>query len=267
MTGKEFLKSIPALDKISVIFAQTTRMPMVFCHEETADDYVYIYVEEEAAKAQVQMYQEQKRPAFIVNCKQKELLPFLGELRLLGVNAICVAESGASGREGTLIQLTEILKYPDYSSLSAEKRPVENPTLQLSMLYFMQELRRPADANDKRNLAELEEETGINIVRGKYLLPVREPLEGEDANKRGVLLIKNEKEETFIPLFTDGVQLRRFVKEQKCPVMVCSFFMIADMLQRGNASGIIINPATSGVALGKPGVAALTKRFCEEKES
>ena len=51
MTGKEFLKSIPALDKISVIFSQTTRMPMVFCHEETADDYVYIYVEEEAAKA------------------------------------------------------------------------------------------------------------------------------------------------------------------------------------------------------------------------
>ena len=80
------------------------------------------------------------------------------------------------------------------------------------------------------------------------------------------MLIKNEKEETFIPLFTDGIQLRRFMKEQQCPVMVCGFLMIADMLQRGNASGIMINPSTSGVALSKPGVAALKKRFCEEKE-
>lgn len=267
MTGQEFLKSISTLDKISVIFAQTTRMPMVFCHEETADDYVYIFLEEEDAKVQVQRFQEQKRPAFIVNCKQKEILPFLGELRLLGVNALCVAGAGEAGSAGTLIQLTEILRYPDYSSFPAEKRPVENPSLQLSMLYFMQELRRPAEAVDKKNLAELEEETGINIVRGKYLLPVREPAEGEDANKRAVLLIKNEKEEIFIPLFTDGIQLRRFVKAQKGPVMVCGFSTIADMLQRGNASGIMINPSTSGVALSKQGVAALTKRFCEEKEA
>ena len=47
MTKQEFLNIIPGLKKISPIFSQVTKMPMVFCHEETMDDYIYVYLNED----------------------------------------------------------------------------------------------------------------------------------------------------------------------------------------------------------------------------
>jgi len=262
MTKQEFLKSLPGIKGISVVFSKTTRMPMVFCHEDTADDYIYIYLKEEDALEKVRKLNDEKQPAFAVHCIEKEIIPFLAELRLLGVNAIYVVCSKEDEDQQFLVQLTEFLRYPDYNSLPQEKRPVENPSLHLSMLYFMQELRKPAENEAKKNLTELEEETGANIVRAKFLIPVQDVKEGEEANKRAVLLLKNEKGDVFIPLFTDGGQLRKFLKDQKCPIMVCGFDMVSDMLDKGNATGILINPSTANVALSKSGVAALKQRFC-----
>ena len=47
-------------------------MPMVFCHEETMDDYIYIFLEAEEATEKAKALNEEKIPAFVVNCKEKE---------------------------------------------------------------------------------------------------------------------------------------------------------------------------------------------------
>ncbi len=263
MTKQDFLKTIPGIKKLSIVYAQTTRMPMVFCHEETFDDYVYAYLKEEDALEHVKKLDAEKLPAFVVSCKEKEVLPFLAELRLTGVNAVCFVLAGDKGREECMVQLDEFLKFPDVSSLPAEKRPVENPSLHLSMLYFMQEMRRPVPKEEKQNLTALEEETSANIARAKFLVPVKAIQDDGETNKRAIMLLKNDKGEVFIPLFTDGAEMRRFVKEQMCPVILCGFGMIADMIKKGNAAGILINPSTCNVALSKQGVAALEKRFPE----
>ncbi len=263
MTKQDFLKRIPGIKKLSVIFAQTTRMPMVFCHEETMDDYVYVYLKEEEALEHIKALGAEKSPAFVVNCKEKEVLPFLAELRLIGVNAVCFVLPEEEDGEKFTVQLTEFLKFPDVNNLPVEKRAVENPSLHLSMLYFMQEIRKPVEKEEKKNLAELEEETSANIARAKFLVPVKEAGEGEDANKRAIMLLKNDKDEVFVPLFTDGAEIRKFLKGQKCPIMACGFAMVADMMKKGNATGVLINPSTANVVLGKMGVAALEKRFLQ----
>lgn len=263
MTKQEFLKTIPNIKKINVIFAQTTRMPMVFCHQETMDDFVCVYLKEEDASKHAKMLSLEKKPAFVVSCKEKEVLPFFAELHLIGVNAVNFVLSGEESGEAIMVQLSEFLKFPDYSKLPAEKQPVENQSLQLSMLYFMQEVRRPVPKEEKWNLAELEEETSANIARAKFLIPVKEVAEGEDAAKRGILMLKNDKDEVFFPLFTDGVELRKFSKGQKVPVLACGFRVVADMIKKGDAAGILINPSTSNVTLSKMGVLAMEKRFYE----
>ena len=85
MTKQDFIKTIPGLKKLSVIFAQSTRMPMVFCMDVTMDDYVCVYLEEEDALERARALSEDKHPAFVVNCKEKEIFPFFAELRLIGV--------------------------------------------------------------------------------------------------------------------------------------------------------------------------------------
>ncbi len=290
MNKTDFIKLIPTLKQISVIFAGTTRMPMVFCHEETMDDYIKIYLQAEEASVYAKELAADKQPAFVVNCKEKEILPFFVELRLIGVNAVCFVTAKASGGEQFMVQLQEFLKLPDYSKLPAEKQPVENTSLHLSMLYFMQEMRKPVEHGDKRNLKELEEEASAGIARGRFLVPCREVAaqeanedaqengstvaekddgtrreadsrEGKAEKRTGIIMLKNEKGESFLPLFTDGGELRKFLKAQKCPVMVLTFPVIADMIARGNAAGILINPSTSNVTLSKEGVAAVSERF------
>ena len=263
MTKQDFLKKIPGIKSISVIFAQTTRMPMIFCHEETMDDFIYVYLKEEEALEKAKLLCEEKQPAVVVNCKEKEVLPFFAELRLTGVNAILFVLPPEQGGDRFMVQLTEFLQYPDHQSMPAGKKTVENASLHLSMLYFMQEARRPVAPGEKKNLAALEEETSANIARAAFLVPVKEDKSGEGSDKRAVMMLKNDKEEVFFPLFTDAAQLAKFMRGQKCPVMLLPFQVLAEMLKKGNATGIAINPTTSNVTLTKAGVIALEKRFLQ----
>lgn len=261
MTKQEFLKTIPTLKKICPVFSQATKMPMVFCHEETMDDYIYAYLDDQEALEKAKALSAEKMPAFVVNCQDKEVLPFLAELRLTGVNAICFVTPKAQGGEEFLVQIGDFLKLPDWNSLPAEKRPLENMSLHLSMLYFMQEVRKPVEKEEKKNLAELEEETSANITRARFMLPVKEGEEGENKGKKGVMLLKNDKDEVLIPLFTDAGEMRKFMRGKPCPVAVIDFRAVADMVMKGNGAGIVINPSSSNVALNAMGVLSLVKRF------
>lgn len=50
------------------------------------------------------------------------------------------------------------------------KRPLINPTLQLSGIYFMQELRRPVEKEEHKNLRALEEELIANLKKSHFLV-------------------------------------------------------------------------------------------------
>ena len=54
-----------------------------------------------------------------------------------------------------------------------------------------------------------------------------------------------------------------FAKENKMPVSVCEFKMVAEMMKNGKATGIVVNPASCNVILNKMGVASLEKRFLQ----
>lgn len=261
MTKQEFIKSIPKIEQMTIIFSQATKMPMVFCHEETMDDYIYVYLEEQAALAHVKQLGEEKKPAIAVNCKDKAVPAFLAELHTSGVNAIYFVTSEEDGREEHFVQLEEFLKFPNFEKLPPEKRPVQNQSLYISMLYFMQELRRPISKEEKQGINELEEETSANLAKATLLMPFEEIKEGEGAGKRGVMFLKNENGEVVFPLFTDGIELRKFMKNKSCKVTAVNMKMVAELFQKGDAIGILVNPASTQLFLNKKGVEMLKHRF------
>lgn len=261
MTKLDLINKIPGFSKITVIFAQTTRMPMVFCDTETMDDYVYVYLEGQAAVEMADKLKAENRPAQAVELKDKEILNFMAELHLLGVNAVRFVTAQEDGAQAYLIQLTEFLRTPDLTKLPEEKRPVENPILQLSMLYFLQEARRPIAREEKQGLKELEEESSINLVRGRFLMPVQS--NPDEPDKKVVMLLKGNQEDTFVPLFTDGAEIRRFLKGNKSQVLICNFEMVADMMRDGKAAGAVVNPAGCNLLLNQVSIVALKDRFSE----
>ena len=64
---------------------------------------------------------------------------FYGTLYGIGVNSVVWND----GEEQIEVELSHIAKQADHSQLEPAKRPLLNPTLQLSGIYFMQALRRP----------------------------------------------------------------------------------------------------------------------------
>ena len=89
-----------------------------------------------------------------------------GLLFSIGVNSVVWNR----GDEQIEIDLDKIVREPDISKLPEEKRPLINPTLQLSGIYFMQELRRPVEKEERHNMREKEEELLANLKRSEFLV-------------------------------------------------------------------------------------------------
>ena len=104
----------------------------------------------------------------------------------------------------------------DYSKVPEEKRPLLNPQLHLSTIYFVQELRRPIQDRNLEKLAELEEEMCVNLVAPALtdLFPIDVVEEEGDPEKKTIRFpyLKDGSDQMLQPIFTDGPELQRFLK-------------------------------------------------------
>ena len=74
-----------------------------------------------------------------------------------------------------------------------------NPTLQLSGIYFMQELRRPVEKEERHNMREKEEELLANLKRSEFLVAMNPP--GDDPKKISLPYLKNKDGKNFPACF------------------------------------------------------------------
>ena len=76
------------------------------------------------------------------------------------------------GINGTFhkIEFSKFVKIPDFSKVPDNQRPLFNPELQLSSIYFFQEVKRPGVTPDKEKLEPLAEEMYANLAKAKFLL-------------------------------------------------------------------------------------------------
>lgn len=244
MTKEEVLKSVPKLEQLYVIFSRLTHLPYIECDKETFDDEVFAFTEEDKAIARARELAAENRPSIAIKVDKKNMLRIFSEFYAYGVNAIVLA----AGDDVFHVQLDEIIRRPDLSGIPEAKRPLENPQLQLSMIYYMQEVRRKVENPDRARYKELEEEMLVNVMRSKYLIPFRE-VEGEDGKKGLQLIFLKINENPMIPVFSDGAEYNRFRGEQNFKVAVTDFERMAKMKMPEQAKGFIVNPSGVGVPL------------------
>ena len=148
----------------------------------------------------------------------------------MGVNCVVIGQ----GLESEIsLQLSEIVHRADTEELPEGKIRVENPELVLTALYLMQKTQRLHQGEGESEVKQLQEEVMAHFSRGRYIVAF-------EADK-GVPLLKDKKEDSYQPVFTDVLEFQKFNRENRFRTAVIPAEKIPDLLAP-ETKGVVINP-------------------------
>lgn len=224
-------------DAVYVLLSGGTRLPYVECDPETYDDQVLVFYREEDARRRMAGLIEEKNPIQIIKVEKKSFLMFYISLYPMGVNCI-VINDGLPDR--IAVQLNELVSRNSPDKLPDGQVLVENPALNLTAIYFMQELHKNRGQAMTEEMKELYEEMLAHLSQGKYIFAVRKD--------KKIPALKGKDGQLYQPLFTDIQEYSKFDRQKQFHAMVVDADKILNLLPAGSA-GIIINPLGVNVPL------------------
>ena len=224
----ETIKEIQGRENIFVAYSQTTKLPYVTCGEETFNDQAWFFTEEEAIKEFGKKKVEEKILLMGMRYEKKDFPRLYGLLFAIGVNTVMWND----GDEQMEIDLEKIVRKPDLSNVEPQKRPLINPTLQLSGIYFIQELRRPVPKEEHKNLRALEEEVIVNLRKSEFLIAMQ---------KKGKILQ---------PVFSDVLEFEKFAKGKRLRIAKVPFDKLPNVLIE-QAEALVVNPMGFNLVLNR----------------
>ena len=227
--------------------------PYVTCDEESFNDQAWVFSTEEGIKEFGKKKLEDKILLMGMKYEKKYFPRFYGTLYAIGVNTVIWAD----GEDRTEVDLTDIAKQADLSKLEPAKRPLFNSTLQLSGIYFMQELRRPVKKEERKNMRELEEELIANLLKSDFLIAMdKDP---EDPHKVNIPFLKNKEGDVLQPAFSDIMEFEKFAKGKKLRAARVPFAKLPDVLIP-QAKAMVVNPMGINLILDKEQLNKILKR-------
>ncbi len=244
MSIEEAVKQLQTRDNFFVAYSQTTKLPYVTCDEESFNDQAWIFATEEEIKEFGKKNLEEKILLMGMRYEKKDFPKFYGTLYAIGVNSVIWND----GEEHVEVEIDKIAKQADFSKLEPAKRPLLNPTLQLSGIYFMQELRRPIDQKEKTNLRDLEEELLANLRKSEYIAAV--DVNEEDPKKINIPYLKSKEGKILQPIFTDVMEYEKFARGKKLKMLKVPFAKLPELIIQ-QAENYVINPMGFNLILSK----------------
>lgn len=241
---EEAVKELQTRERFFVAFSQATKLPYVTCDEESYNDQAWVFASEEEIKEFGKKKLEDKILLMGMRFEKKDFPRFYGTLYAIGVNSV-VWNDGENQIE---VEIDKIAKQADFSSLEPAKRPLLNPTLQLSGIYFMQELRRPVEKEQRKNLRELEEEFLVNLRKAEYLAAME--VNEEDPKKINIPYLKNKEGKVLQPVFTDVMEYEKFARGKKLRLVKVTFDKLPGLMIQ-QAENYVVNPMGFNLILSK----------------
>lgn len=241
---EEAVKELQARETVFVAYAQTTRLPYVTCGEETYNDQVWFFADEESVKEFGKKKLEEKVLLMGMKYEKKDFPKMYGLMFAIGANSVI----WNNGTEEIEIDLERIVRKPDLSQIEPAKRPLINSTLQLSGIYFMQELRRPVAKEEHKNLRELEEELIVNLKKSQFLVAME--VDKENPKKINVPYLKNKEGQILQPVFSDVMEYEKFARGKKFRLAKIPFAKLPEILNT-QAEAMVFNPLGFNLILNK----------------
>lgn len=257
------IKKLQNLEEMFVVYSGVTRMPFATCDEETFNDQVWIFADQDKVQEFVKGYVEKKMPLIAVKVKNAEAPMFYTNLFAMGINEIVYQDGEAQHK----LELTSVVRMPNYDKIPEAQRPILNPALQLTAIYFLQELRRPGAEPNKALLKELEEEMSANLVKSTFLMPL-DVQKGEDGKENiRILYVQNKEGKRFQPIFSDTGELMKHYrnKQDKHKLILAKFEQLPTYLIK-EVDGYVLNPEGINLVLKKEQIEVLLRFFNRDGE-
>ena len=241
------IKRLQRMNEFFALYSAATHMPYVTCDTETGNDQIWMFHDEDSVKEFAAPYLARKIPMHGTRVPKEVMPDFFMDLHAMGINEIVFCDGGSQHK----LDLDKVVRIPDFNNLPEGKRPLMNPSLQLSTCYFLQEMRRPglpADSPDRVDRATLEamaEEMYVNLARAKFLMPVQ-IFPSVDGNDRLSLpFITTKQGDNYQPIFSDHTQYIKHTKIHK-PMDHTKVLLVGiEDLQKhllSNVKGYLLNP-------------------------
>ncbi len=260
------IKKVMGKDKLIACFCPRTKMPFLFCDPVTYADQVWIFSDEDGLKEFIERFAGKKLPLQGVSIAKTQMTGFFGSLLHIGVTEVVFTENGAS----VPIPLEQFVRHKDMDNVPEALRPLENPQLQLTGLYLMQEVHRNVPVEEKEDLPELNEEFMVNLARSRYMMPVKlkntkDPVVQQLQNKQfGFMNITMKNGDMYRPLFSDSMEFQRFRQNKKdIQALTLPFAGLKSSLQK-NLKGYILNPNGYQIVLNEQLIDTVIKNFPED---
>ena len=244
ITKQEAVKALQTRDLLYVAYAHATKMPYVICDEESFNDQAWIFATEEEIKEYGKKKLDDKILLMGMRYEKKDFPKLYGLLYSIGVNSIVWNDGG----ERLEVEISDVAKQADMSKIEPAKRPLVNPSLQLSAIYFMQELRRPVEKEERKNMRELEEELIANLCKAEFLVGIASS--PDDPKKINIPYLKNKEEQILQPVFSDVIEMGKFTRGKKLRIAKIPFVKLPEVLME-KAYAFTFNPMGVNLVLTK----------------
>lgn len=176
--------------------------------------------------------------------EKKDFPRLYGTLYAIGVNSVIWTD----GDKQIEVEIQRIASQRDMSKIEPAKRPLLNPSLELSGIYFMQELRRPVKQEEHKNIRELEEELIANLRKAEFLIAIN--AEQEENGKLHIPYLKNKDDKILQPVFTDVMEFEKFGRGKNLRVAKVTMDKLPGLMIP-QASAYVVNPLGFNLILNK----------------
>ena len=253
-------------EKLYTPYCAAANMPLVSCSKDTFCDRAFAFESEEVMKTFLKPFLDRKIPIKGIIYTKKDRINYFASLLSMNVDEVVYVENGNMH----VFALSDIVKRQDTTNTPEPQRPVENPALKLSTLYFIQEASRQVPLEEKTDLKELEEEMAANLYKGMYIMPATiagdqkiEDLKAAEGKKNiqfNIPLVKDPKGDMYQPVFTDNLEFSGYRKGAKIGMMKVPFTGLEKMLSK-DAKGYMLNPNGFHLIISREMMQGLRVRF------
>ena len=241
---EEAVQELRNREEVFVAYSQATKLPYVTCDEETFNDLARIFATEEEIKEYGKQLLEDKILLMGMKYEKKDFPRLYGTLYAIGVNSVIWTD----GDKQIEVEIQRIASQRDMSKSEPAKRPLLNPSLELSGIYFMQELRRPVKQEEHKNIRELEEELIANLRKAEFLIAIN--AEQEENGKLHIPYLKNKDDKILQPVFTDVMEFEKFGRGKNLRVAKVTMDKLPGLMIP-QASAYVVNPLGFNLILNK----------------
>ena len=232
-------KKVLQKNQLIAAFCASTNMPYVICDPVSFEDQVWIFSDEEGFREFAERFAAKKLPLRGLSVQKNNYPAFFSSLIPIGITEVVFTENGASAK----IPLDQFVKKQDMSNVPILRRPLENPSLQLTGIYLMQEVKRQVPNEEKEDLPGLNEEFLINLARSRFLMPIEvkngpgTPEERIRKGQVGFVNINTKNGDSFRPIFSDTFEFNKFKQKKNLqavtlPPVGCSVVITSQLIDQ-----------------------------------